>query len=236
MYQLITPNPDIPCKPGWCLEYVNNAFDVPAVYGSATDAWNGSSTQHQDRDFPSGVWLPVWYGLANEPLGHVVLRAPDGSVYSTSDLTNVPHHHSSLADLEAYYAYYGMTLTYRGWTEDVEGTPVVAAGDTGTIAVEGTITPQSTTTTPVVTVSEEDFMGGTIDAQQAEDIVQAVVSRVIAALDGKVKINAVQAESIVQATTSRTTAAVDALNTGKTIDRGQADDIARAAAAYGKES
>ena len=98
------------------------------------------------------------------------------------------------------------------------------------IAAQGSITPQGTTE------SEEDFMGGKIDAQQAEDIVQAVVARVIAALDGKVKIHPVQAESIVQATTTRTTAAVDALNTGKIIDRGQADDIARAAARYTEET
>ena len=98
------------------------------------------------------------------------------------------------------------------------------------IAAQGTITPQSSNE------SEEDFMGGKIDAQQAEDIVQAVVARVIAALDGKVKIHPVQAESIVQATTSRTTAAVDALNTGKIIDRVQADDIARAAARYTEEA
>jgi hypothetical protein len=104
----------------------------------------------------------------------------------------------------------------------------------------GTISPQSISTTPAVTESEEDFMGGTIDAQQAEDIVQATVERVLAGilplLDNKVRINAVQAESIVQATTARTTDAVDARANGKTIDRGQADDIARAAAAYSKES
>lgn len=126
--QVLTPNPNIPCWPGWCLQYVNDAFGVPAVYGSATDAWIASGTQHRDRDFPSGVWVPVWYSLDTTPLGHVVLLAPDGSVYSTSDLSNTPHHHPDLADLEAYYAKYGMTLTYRGWTEDVEGTHVIAGG------------------------------------------------------------------------------------------------------------
>lgn len=145
MQQLITPNPNIPCKPGWCLEYVNNAFDVPIRFGSATAAWEGSTTKHQDRDFPAGVWVPVWYGLDTTPLGHVVLRAPDGSVYSTSDLTNTPHHHPNLADLEAYYAYYGMTLIYRGWTEDVEGTLVIASGSIG-LAAQGDITAITPTT------------------------------------------------------------------------------------------
>lgn len=112
----------------------------------------------------------------------------------------------------------------------------VLASAGGGIAAMGSITPQDTTTTPVVTESEEDFMGGKIDAQQAEDIVQAVTERVLAGilplLDNKVRINAVQAESIVQATTARTADAVDARANGKTIDRGQADDIAKAAARY----
>lgn len=151
--QTIIPNPNIACKPGWCLQYVRETFGQPAVagYGSATAAWENSKTRHKDRDFPTGVWLPVYYGLANEPLGHIVLRAPDGSVYSTSDLSNTPHHHADLADLEAYYAYYGMALHYRGWTEDVEGTPVLAPA---------AITAQSTTT------KKEGFLMALTDEQQ----------------------------------------------------------------------
>jgi hypothetical protein len=123
--QAITPNPNIPCKPGWCLAYVNEAFGVPKRFGTATNAWWASETKHFDRAFPAGLWVPVWYALANEPAGHVVLLAPDGSCYSTSDLSTVPRHHPDLADLEWYYAKYGQALTYRGWTEDVEGTSVI---------------------------------------------------------------------------------------------------------------
>jgi hypothetical protein len=128
MIQTITPNPNIPCKPGWCLAYVNEAFRVPKRHGSATAAWRASGTKHRDYDFPAGCWVPVWFGLSNEPNGHVALLAPDGSVYSTSDNSTTPHHHPDLADLIGYYAHYGMRLTYLGWTEDVEGTPVIAAG------------------------------------------------------------------------------------------------------------
>jgi hypothetical protein len=53
--------------------------------------------------------------------------APDGSVYSTSDLGTVPHHHLDLSDLMNYYARYDMTLTYLGWTEDVAGYPVMTS-------------------------------------------------------------------------------------------------------------
>lgn len=137
MKQAIVPNPHIPCKPGWCLAYVNEAFGVPKKYGSATAAWYGSATKHTGRDFPPGCWVPVWYALAGEPNGHVVLLTPDGSCYSTSDPSTTPHHHPSLSHLEAYYAWYGSPLTYRGWTEDVEDTAVLASG----ITLQGTTTP-----------------------------------------------------------------------------------------------
>jgi hypothetical protein len=136
MKQVITPNPNIPCQPGWCLQYVRQAFGLPARYGTATEAWQKSPSQHRDRDFPAGVWHPVWFSLANEPAGHVALRSPSGTVYSTSDLGSVPHQHLDLSDLMNYYARYDMTLTYLGWTEDVAGYPVIA--DSG-LSAQGSI-------------------------------------------------------------------------------------------------
>jgi len=137
MIQLVTPNPHIPCQPGWCLQYVRQAFGLPARHPTATAAWEASESKHRDRNFPKGVWLPVWFSLANEPAGHVALMAPDGSVFSTSDLGSVPHQHLDLSDLMNYYARYGMRLTYLGWTEDVAGYPVLTDGG---IAAQGTIT------------------------------------------------------------------------------------------------
>lgn len=136
--QLITPTPDIACRPGWCLEYVRKTFGLPGRYDSATEAWFESDSQHLDRDFPAGVSHAVWYGIVQEPLGHVVLRMADGTVYSTSDNNNTPHHHPSLEHLESYYAYYGMNLVYRGWTEDVASYPVIQLDG---ITAQGYITP-----------------------------------------------------------------------------------------------
>lgn len=125
--QLITPNPDKPCRPGYCLEYVRTTYDLPIKYGSATEAWNNSTSKHLDTDFPAGCWTPVWFTIDTEPNGHVALLAPDGSVYSASDLTNNPHHHPDMTDLITYYAKWGnMVLTYLGWTEDVASYPVIA--------------------------------------------------------------------------------------------------------------
>jgi hypothetical protein len=135
--QAITPTPWIPATGGWCLQYVRQAYGLPAKYNSATEAWEKSTSQHRDRNFPPGLWVPVWYGIDVEPLGHVVLRAPDGRVYSTSDYSGHPVIHNSLEDLEAFYAYYGMVLQYRGWTEDVAGYKVI--NNTG-LAAQGDIT------------------------------------------------------------------------------------------------
>ena len=86
------------------------------------------------------------------------------------------------------------------------------------------------------TQSQEDFMGGIIDAQQAEDIAQRAAALVVEALNGRVLINPVQAESIVQATTERAVAGVEARSNGKQIDKQQADDIAQAAARYNQQA
>lgn len=150
--QLITPNPDIPAEEGMCLQYVRQSYGLPLRYGSATEAWNNSPSQHQDRNFPQGVWFPVHYGLASNVNGHIVNVTPDGSVYSTSDLAPNPvHHHPSLADLEAYYAYYGVPLTYRGWTEDVAGYPVIAP-------VSGSINFDSTTPEADMPITDDDAL------------------------------------------------------------------------------
>jgi hypothetical protein len=163
MMQLITPTPDIPCQPGWCLRYVRQTFGLPARYASATEAWENSASQHPDRDFPSGVWVPVWYGIDREPLGHVVLLAPDGSVYSTSDNSTIPHHHPSLADLEDFYAGWGWPLTYRGWTEDVAGYPVIGSS---TINFDsGPITP---------TTQEEDTLSAA-EVKELKDFIFTTV-------------------------------------------------------------
>lgn len=128
--QLIEPNPNIPAEEGMCLQYVRQTFGLPARYGSATEAWDNSPSQHPDRDYPQGVWFPVWWGLAGNVYGHVALAHSVYGVYSTSNLNPNPlKHHPSIADVEAYYAYYGVPLTYRGWTEDVAGYPVIVEDD-----------------------------------------------------------------------------------------------------------
>lgn len=129
--QFITPNPAIPCQPGWCLEYVRETFGIGPKYPTAIDGWNASGYKHLDQNIPDGVWVPLWFSLSDNPAGHVVLRQPDGSIWSASSPTaTTPVHHTSITDLMSYY---GGRLTYLGWTEDVEGVPVVSLSGAGVL-------------------------------------------------------------------------------------------------------
>ncbi len=171
--QLIYPNPNIACVPGMCLQYVRQTFDLPIRYGSATQAWINSPAQHQDRDFPAGCWVPVWFAIDIEPNGHVALLAPDGTVYSSSDNGNVPHHHPGIDDLISYYAYWGkMQLTYLGWSEDVAGYPVVS--NDSSISFDSVTTP--TQEDPLANLTPEVFA----------QIKQAALEGALAALDYQV--------------------------------------------------
>jgi len=119
--QLITPHPDINCTPGMCLVYVRETFGIQAKYPTATAGWKSSTHKHLNEDFPAKVWIP----LSDNPDGHVVLRQPDGSIWSASSPTaGRPVHHSSI---EALKKYYNNRLHYLGWTEDIEGVKVVAS-------------------------------------------------------------------------------------------------------------
>jgi uncharacterized repeat protein (TIGR02543 family) len=121
--QLVTPNPNIPCTPGWCLMYVRQTFGAPAVEATATAAWNNAQYKHWDTNFPAGCYVPIWFSSSQTSAGHVALLCPDGSVYSSSSPTSTtPTHHASMAALMSYY---GGTLTYLGWSEDISTVRVV---------------------------------------------------------------------------------------------------------------
>lgn len=225
MKQLATPTPWIPATGGWCLQYVRQAFGLPARYASATEAWEASNSKHRDRNFPAGNWVPVWYGIDIEPLGHVVLLAPNGRVYSTSDYSGWPVIHDSLADLEAFYAYYGMILQYRGWTEDVAGYPVLG---NSTINVEGTIT------TPVVSIIKKEIEEFTVaEAQRIIDILVENQARITAARDAAQLAVRIATENQRRITVTRDVVKEIAAKTGTQVDYEKIDQIVDSSLAAG---
>lgn len=142
--QLVVPNPNIPCEPGMCLQYVRQTFGAPIVEPTATAGWNNAQYQHTDYNFPEGVCVPLWFAIPGVPAGHVVLLMADGSIYSTSDDATVPHHHPSLNDLIWYYGprvepQYQLELQYLGWSEDISGVRVVQNTEITTESVAETM-------------------------------------------------------------------------------------------------
>lgn len=125
--QLLTPTPVIPSTPGWCLMYVRESFGVTRTrYPTAKASWDGSQTKHMDTNFPAGVAVPVYFAMESVPAGHVVLRLADGTIFSTTEAgADRPTRHPNLDHLMGVYARAGLPLTYLGWTEDIEDTPVI---------------------------------------------------------------------------------------------------------------
>ena len=130
--QLIVPNPRIQCTPGLCLVFVRETFSIGPKYPTASEAWQASTRKHIDAEFPD-AWVPVWFSLDDEPAGHVALREPDGTIWSSSHPSATePVHHESLMDIENYYR---GRLHYLGWTEDIEDVAVVSLG--GVVSASG---------------------------------------------------------------------------------------------------
>jgi hypothetical protein len=95
---------------------------VPALYGSAIDAWNGARHKHpNDRNPPVGA--PCYY--RGGQYGHAVISVGGGKIRSTDchtawDVSEVP-----ISWVESSWGY-----AYLGWTEDLNA--VVLPIDGGT--------------------------------------------------------------------------------------------------------
>jgi hypothetical protein len=178
--QLITPNPNIACRPGWCLEYVRKAFGLPVKYPTADAAWEGSQLKHRDQVFPA-AWVPLWFDVKGVPAGHVVLRAPDGRIYSTTHPTRLtPTVHPNLADLMRVYANAGLPLVYLGWTEDVCGfivvKPAPAPAPVGKLL---------TVTAPVARVRTSPLVGNNIAPAYPDGIARGAKVAVVGYVKGQ---------------------------------------------------
>lgn len=108
------------------MQYVRETFGItPGVYPTATSGWDNAEHKHTDFDFPD-AWVPLWFSMEGVPAGHVVLRSPDGQIYSTTNKDQyTPRIHPSLDDLMGVYARAGLSLTYLGWSEDIETVSVM---------------------------------------------------------------------------------------------------------------
>lgn len=153
--QDITPNVQIACRPGWCEQYVRQAFHQPAKYATATAAWLGQEDKHTDRNHPSGVAVAAYWALDDEPAGHVAVWNSDGSVWSASHPTSTsPMRFSSLEAIERYY---GGRLKWRGWGTFVSHARVAHWEEPSTPPPAPEPTPEPSV--PTYTVKPGDTLG-----------------------------------------------------------------------------
>jgi hypothetical protein len=99
---------------GYCLQFTRENFAVPALYGSAIDAWNATRYPHPDDRTPP--WAVPVYFWSDNPYRHVAFHCKDGRVISTwnADIRA----YSSISAMEQHFG------PYLGWSEDLNGVTV----------------------------------------------------------------------------------------------------------------
>lgn len=99
---------------GYCQKYVRDqCWELPSLYGSAIEAWNGARFKHPgDRNPPLGA--PCFY--KGGQYGHVVIWVGGDDMRST-DCTSP----GRVSDAALSWPEHTWGSTYLGWTEDLNG-------------------------------------------------------------------------------------------------------------------
>lgn len=116
----------VPYTGGWCLKYVQDAFNTAHWYPSAIDQWYGTERRHLEEP-PLGITVPIYFSLGDVEAGHVAIRLDDGMVASsTQDGTHPQGYiHKNIQDLINTYAPYNGGCEYLGWGETLADTVIV---------------------------------------------------------------------------------------------------------------
>lgn len=110
----------VPYVGGWCLKYVQDAFNTDHPYANATVAWNANYGGKNHTDLPpKGKTCAVYFSLGNVPEGHVAIHLDDGMVASSTQGGTHPqgYLHPNLNDIIAVYGQYNGGCKYLGWSE-----------------------------------------------------------------------------------------------------------------------
>jgi hypothetical protein len=129
--QLVQPDLAITEAAGWCLRFTERSFGVPLIYPTAWAAWQATQYKHQDRNFPDGVTVPVWFDWWGNPgnnqgvqqYGHAAYRTPDGKIHSAPGMGTGQATFGSVDELTNYFRH---GMTYVGWSEDIAGVKVIS--------------------------------------------------------------------------------------------------------------
>lgn len=130
----------VPGYSGMCLSFVRTGYNLPGVYASASDAWDGAKHKHKTSDWHDiPIGAPV-FGEGDNPDGHVAFNDGNGYMVTTNSGTGYP-----VRQTYGTWASWG----YRplGWTEDLNGYYVCSPDGTGSVPDSEVIVPFGTKTT-----------------------------------------------------------------------------------------
>lgn len=105
--------------PGLCLDNVCKGFGIADKYASAWEAW-AHTQQHQDRNMPDGLDVPLFYAYTatidgvTGNYGHINVRLANGTVWSDGNI---------YANIDAYLAYH--LPQFVGWGESVNDFTII---------------------------------------------------------------------------------------------------------------
>lgn len=128
---------------GYCLDCTETAFGTPHNAPTAWAAWGDTQYRHEDRNFPVGVYFPIWFSGYNGE-GHVALAFVNSNGQMgiwTSPYEHVPYFYTGYHSVDALAE--GYKVSYAGWTEDIGGVRVIQPKPQSTAepAFTATITP-----------------------------------------------------------------------------------------------
>lgn len=121
---------------GYCLAYVQTAFRTGWAGARAWHAWEAAKKKHTNRNFPKGVYFPIWfshwgtYGGVYGNFGHAAIAYvhANGTIQIWSSPASAKPYadvYNSIADVERIYS-----SSYVGWSEDLAGVQLIKLSNT----------------------------------------------------------------------------------------------------------
>ena len=134
--QKTSPNLNIGAKPGWCLQYADDAVNAPVRRESAGLeylAQRAAGNIHEE-DPPVGLWVPVFFDITSgiyDPYEHVgwAYNHGDGriEIHDSEVHSGTRGIYNSIAEICGWFGKFG--LRYLGWSERIGGVQVVEKSD-----------------------------------------------------------------------------------------------------------
>ena len=142
--QKTNPNLNIGAKPGWCLQYADDAVNAPVRRESAGLeylAQRAAGNIHEE-DPPVGLWVPVFFDITSgiyDPYEHVgwAYNHGDGriEIHDSEVHSGTRGIYNSIAEICGWFGKFG--LRYLGWSERIGGVQVVEKSDNVRVVTSG---------------------------------------------------------------------------------------------------